>query len=157
MGKLWNAPELEAWLADHADSWFLLAEHEYTAVVDRWRALFWPLIEAGNVTHKGHRAMLVLQSRLPCDVLLFNGVRIPRVMNLGGRGRAAYRSVGLRALDRELANQLELVVAPVDLSWCCVFTHESGGYGWEQLYEPGRHGEYSWQSDKRAPDQVRNG
>jgi hypothetical protein len=150
-----NAPQLEAWLADHVDSWFMLAKHEYPALVDRWSALFWPMIAAGNVTHHGHRAIMVLESRLPCDIFLFNGVQIPQVMNLGGRGRAAYRAVGLCALDRKLANQLELIAAPVDLSWCCVFTHEAGGYGWEQLYEPGRHGEYSWQSEERVRHQAR--
>jgi hypothetical protein len=155
MGKVWNAHQLEAWLTDHADSWCMLAQHDYSALVNRWSALFWPLIAASNVTHHGHRAIMVLESRLPCEIFLFNGVQIPQVMNLGGRSRAAYRAVGLLDLNRKLANQLELIAVPIDLSWCCVFTHEAGGYGWEQLYEPDRHGDYSGQSGERVRHQVR--
>jgi hypothetical protein len=143
MSRVWTLPKLEAWLVDHADSWFLLPDQEYTALVDQWSALFHPLIEAGNVAHKGHQAMMVLETSLPCDTVLFNGVQIPRLENMGGGGRAAYRAVGLRALDRDLANQLELVAVAVDFSWCCVFSHEAGAYVWEQLYEPARHGRYS--------------
>jgi hypothetical protein len=150
MGKFQKLPQLECWLDIHAASWFLVPDHDCTALVDQWSAVFWPLIEADNITYHGHRAIMVLESRLPCDVFAFNGVKIPRLINLGGGGRAAYRVTGLRSLDRDLANRLELVMTPVDLSWCCVFTHEAGAFGWEHLYEPARHGRYSSQSDGPA-------
>jgi hypothetical protein len=150
MGKFQRLPQLECWLDIHAASWARMPDHDYTALVNQWSAVFWPLIEAGNITYKGHRAMMVMESRLPCDVFAFSGVQIPQVINLGGRGRAAYRAIGLRALNRDLANGLELVMSPVDLSWCCVFTHEAGAFGWEHLYEPERHGRYSSQRGGRA-------
>jgi hypothetical protein len=142
MGRVWNLPQLESWLIEHADSWFLLPHDEYASLIDQWSALFQPLIRAGNVAHKGHQAIMVVESSLPCDTFLFNGVQIPQVANLGGRGRAAYRALGLRALDRDLANRLELVAVAVNFSWCCVFAHEAGAFAWEQLYQPARHGRY---------------
>ena len=140
MGRVRSMPELEAWLDDHADSWLLIPDREYTTLVHQWSALFQPLIEADNVAHKGHRAMMVLESRLPRDLVLFSGVRIPRLANLGGHGRAAYRAIGLQLLERDRANRLELIAVALDFTWCCVFSHEAGAFVWEQLYEPARHG-----------------
>jgi hypothetical protein len=83
------------------------------------------------------------QARLPCDAVLFNGVRVPRLANQGGGKRpSAYRAFRLRSIDRKLANRLELIAAPVDLSWCCVFSHEAGSFVWEQLFDL----QYKWQA-----------
>lgn len=134
MGIVRTLPELESWLDDHADDWAPLHDREYKAVVGRWSGLFGPLIEAGSSAGDS-RATAALKSRLPCDVFLFSGLRVERLLNTGGRGAAAYEAVGLCDLDTELANILELVAVSVDFSWCCVFSHEAGSWVWERLYE----------------------
>jgi hypothetical protein len=135
LGIVRTLPRLEAWLDDHADSWAPLADRDYKTLVRRWSSLFGPLIDADLAVFKGSRAISSLESRLPGDVILFSGVRVPGLSNNGGLGAAAYRAVGLRALSSELANQLALIALSVDFSWCCVFSHEAGSWVWEQMYQ----------------------
>ncbi len=134
MGIVRTLPELESWLDDHAAAWVPLPDREYKALVGRWSGLFGPLIDPRRPAAVGSRALSSLKSRLPCDIFLFSGLRIERLSNAGGRGAAAYQAVGLGDLDTELANSLELVAVSVDLSWCCVFSHEAGSWVSEQLY-----------------------
>ena len=126
---------LEDWLDGQASSWQQLSDPEYTALLRCWSSLFNPLIEAGTSSRRGNRAFEELRARLPCDAVLFSGVRIPRLANMGGRGPSAYRAMELRSVDRILVNDLELIVAPVDLAWCCVFSHEAGSLAWEELFD----------------------
>jgi hypothetical protein len=128
-------PELEDWLSGQAESWSAICDHDYAALVRRWRGLFLPLVASAARTAQGARAMQALAKRLPADVWLFSGVAVPQVANLGGVGAAGYRAAGLKSLHRELANRLELIVAADDLSWTCVFSHEAGAFTWECLYE----------------------
>jgi hypothetical protein len=126
---------LEDWLDGQAASWHQLSDSEYTALVRRWSSLFDALIEAGASSRRGNRAFEELRARLPCDAVLFSGVRIPRLANMGGRGPSAYRAIELRSVDRMLVNDLELIVAPIDLAWCCIFSHEAGSLAWEELFD----------------------
>jgi hypothetical protein len=125
---------LEDWLDGHAVSWLLLSDREYAVLVRDWSIVFGPLIGANASSRRGHRAFEEFHARLPCDAVLFSGVDVPRLANMGGRGASAYRAVQLRSLERALANNLELIVASVDLSWCCVFSHEAGSFVWEELF-----------------------
>jgi hypothetical protein len=135
LGIVRRLPKLETWLNDHATSWHSLSDRDYKTLVKLWTTDFGHLIEAGVFVHQGSRAVEFLASRLPGDVILFSGVLIPRLANRGGLVASAYRAVELRALDRELANDLELVAASVDMTWCCVFSHEAGSFVSEQVYE----------------------
>ena len=78
---------LEDWLDGQASSWQQLSDPEYTALLRCWSSLFNPLIEAGTSSRRGNRAFEELRARLPCDAVLFSGVRIPRLANMGGAGR----------------------------------------------------------------------
>jgi hypothetical protein len=82
----------------------------------------------------GRRAVEWLGSIFPADLILFSGLRLDRLANLGGLGPAAYSAEGLRRLPADLANRLELIVGPGDLAWSCVFCHEAGALGSEQLF-----------------------
>jgi hypothetical protein len=135
MGIVRVLPDVEDWLAAEADSWSPISDRDYVALVRRWRISFLPLIASGTPSFQGNRAMQVLAERLPADVWLFSGVRVPKLANTGGRGAAGYQAVGLRSLRRELANRLELVAVASELSWSCVFSHEAGAWVWECLYE----------------------
>jgi hypothetical protein len=135
LGIVRTLPGLEAWLDKYADSWAPLPDRDYKTLIKHWSSLFGSLIDADLAVFTGNRAILSLESRLPGDVFLFSGVEVPQLMNTGGRGAAAYRALGLRALSRELANQLELVATSADSSWCCVFSHEAGSFVWEQMYQ----------------------
>jgi hypothetical protein len=128
-------PEVEEWLDADAESWSALSDREYVSLVRRWRDAFMPLIAADTVSFRGHRAMDVIAERLPADVWLFNGIRVPKLVNCGGLTAAGYRTTGLRSMGRDLANRRELVAAAGDLSWSCVFSHEAGVFVWECLYE----------------------
>ena len=128
-------PDAEDWLDADAESWSALPDREYVALVRRWRDGFLPLIAAGAPSSQGNRAMQAIADRLPADVWLFSGVRVPELENTGGRAAAGYRAAGLRGMRRELANRLELVAVAADLSWSCVFSHEAGAWVWECLYE----------------------
>lgn len=128
--------QVEGWLGRDAASWRLLSDGEYRAATRAWREAFGWRVEARAGSRRGHDAIEELGARLPCDALLFNGVKVTSVANTGGGGwPTAYRAAGLRGLDRGLANHRELIVAAADLAWCCVFTHESGAFAWEALFE----------------------
>jgi hypothetical protein len=138
MGIVRTLPNLESWLDTNADSWFALSDPEYKALVRRWTESYSHLLATRLPRHQqGYRAMLSLEDRLPANVFLFSGLKVPQLDNLGGSGPAAYRAIGLQRLSRDLANQLELIVSSEDLAWSCIFSHEAGAWVWEQLYERG--------------------
>ena len=147
MGIVRVLPEVEDWLDAEAESWSLLSDRDYVALVRRWREGFSPLIAAGTPSFQGNRAMQVIAERLPADVLLFSGVRVTELANTGGRGASGYRAVGLRSVRREVANRAELVAVAADLSWSCVFSHEAGAWMWECLYEGASEAEPSAAAD----------
>jgi hypothetical protein len=135
MGLVRGIESLEDWLDGHAACWLRLSDREYVVLVRQWTSSFVPLIEADAPSRRGHRAFEEFQTRLPCEVVLFSGVKVPRLANEGGHGPSVYHVFGLQSLDRVLANKLELVVAPVDFAWCFVFSHEAGFLVWETLFE----------------------
>ena len=128
-------PSLEDWLEAGAASWSALSDREYKTLVRRWSTTFLPLVAANAAWLQGDRAIMALESRLPSDVFVFSGFKVPQLANTGGRGAAGYLARGLRNLRRELANQMEVIVASDDLAWSCVFSHEAGAWVWECLYE----------------------
>jgi hypothetical protein len=135
MGIVSELPGVEDWLETEAESWSPVSDRNYVALVRRWRDGFLPLIAAGTPATQGRRAMQALAERLPADVWLFSSVQVPELANTGGCGAAGYRAAGLRSIQRELANRLELIAAADDLSWSCVFSHEAGAFVTECFYE----------------------
>jgi hypothetical protein len=135
MGILRVLPAIDEWLNADADSWSPISDQEYVTLVSQWREEYLPLISARSHSFQGERAMQAIAARLPSDVLLFSGVKVPELQNTGGRGAAAYRAAGLRSVERKMANRLELILAAHDLSWTCVFSHEAGAFVWESLYQ----------------------
>ncbi len=135
MGIVRVLPKVEDWLNAEAESWSMLSDRDYIGLVRQWRAGFLPLITVGTPTFQGNRAMQVLEKRLPAEVWVLSGLQVPELANTGGQGAAGYQAAGLRSVKRELANQLELILAAGDLSWSCVFSHEAGAFVWEGLYE----------------------
>ena len=130
-------PDVEAWLDADADSWSSHSDREYKAVVRRWFESFARIVQAGDSRFVGNRAILSLDARLPADVHVFSGVRVPQLANMGGLGASAYQVSGLRRVPRDTANRFELIVVSVDFDWSCVFSHEAGAFVWEHLYERG--------------------
>jgi hypothetical protein len=147
MGIVRALPDLEGWLDADADSWASLADQEYKTLVRHWSERFSPLIAAGASCLQGSRAMLSLENRLPADVYVLSGMRVPQLANMGGRGPAAYQAIGLRSIPRVSANRMELIVVSVDFTWSCVFSHEAGAFVWEQLYECGANAQPHTASD----------
>jgi hypothetical protein len=135
MGLIRASYALEDCLRDHAAHWQSLRDSEYAELVQKWRSVFNPIIEAAAALRRRDRAMKELQARLPCDAVRFNGVYVPRLAIFGQRRPSGYRACGLRSLDRKLANRLDLIVAPVDLSWCCVLSHEAYSFVSEELFD----------------------
>jgi hypothetical protein len=135
MGIVRAMPDLERWLDGDADSWSALSDPEYKALVRRWSDAFGALVAARAKCLKGGWAMASLRARLPADVYVLSGLPVRQVMNTGGAGPAAFLARGLRNVPPDLANQRELIVASEDFAWSCIFTHEAGMWGWEQLYE----------------------
>ena len=135
MGIVRALPDIEAWLNADTTSWSFLSDREFKALVRRWSGCFSPLITANVSCLQGHRAIHSLEARLPADVVLLIGIRVPQLANTGGPSAAAYSATGLRSLRRDLANRMELVLSSDDLAWSCVFSHEAGAFVWEHLYE----------------------
>jgi len=135
MGLARALPELEESLTEDSAAWELLPDRDYKRLVAKWQAAFRPLVESRSRRLTGVRALESARAKLPQNVLLFSGLRIPEVASLGGRGPVAYRAVELVKVNAELARQLELVLVAEDFSWCCVFSHESGSMVHEELYE----------------------
>jgi len=134
MGIVRSIPEVEAWLSDHSESWRMLSDSEYRALVRDWNAKFRPLIEQEQTTSTGSRALDLLAGHLPADIILFSGIRVPEVANLGGSCACGYSASGLTLLDHNLLRQKELLTCAPDLSWSCLFSHETGSMFHEQLY-----------------------
>ena len=137
MGILRAIPEIEAWLDTDATSWSVVSEPDYKALVRRWSETFAPLVAADAKCTKGGRAMVSLQARLPANVIVMSGMPVPDLCNTGGRGPAGFRVQGLRHVDRDWANSMELILAADDFSWAFVFSHEAGAWVWEHLYDVG--------------------
>ena len=135
MGLVQRLPEVESWLTREAASWESLSDAAYKGLVRDWHATYSSLVESGNSRARGGRALEAVQKRLPAEVVLFSGVSVPRVANLGGRGAAAYRADALAGLNLDVLRRQELLLAAVDLSWCCLFSHETGALVHEQFYE----------------------
>lgn len=101
-----------------------------------WESRYRTYIERQPRCVTGERAVYALAQRLPANLVILSGIKVPQHANLGGNGRAAFRAEALRRVDRDLANTLELIVSAADFSWSCVFTHEGGGgYAYETLYD----------------------
>jgi hypothetical protein len=137
MGILRAIPDIEAWLDTDAISWSAVSDADYKALVRRWSEVFARLVAAGSKCMKGGRAMVSLEARLPADVIVISGLRIPDLCNTGGMGPAAFRAQGLMRVDRDWANRMELVLVADDFSWTIVFSHEAGAFVWEHLYDAG--------------------
>lgn len=135
MGFVQAIPEIEAWLDADASSWSFLPDQEYKTLVRRWSECFIPHIAAGPSCFQGLDAIRSLEFRLPATVVLFNGFQVRRFANLGGGKASAYSAIGLRRLNRGLANRMELILAADDFAWSCIFSHEAGAPVKEQLYE----------------------
>jgi hypothetical protein len=137
MGILRAIPEIEAWLDTDATSWSVVSEPEYKALVRRWSKTFAPFVATDAKCINGGRAMVLLQARLPANVIVMSGVPVPKLCNTGGQGPAAFRAQGLLRVDRDWANRMELILASDDFSWALVFSHEAGAFVWEHLYDAG--------------------
>lgn len=83
----------------------------------------------------GGRAMVSFEARLPADVIVLSGLAVPKLCNTGGMGPAAFRAQGLMLVDRDWANERELILVADDFSWAIVFSHEAGALVWEHLYD----------------------
>ena len=134
MGFVRRSLRLEGWLDDHSESWSLLSDREYKALVKSWSTLFIPLIESGKRSFEGYFAIEAFGKHIPADVYLFSGIRIPQLLN-NGLVAFAYRTDQLCELDRDLANCLDLVVVNSNMAWSCVYSHEAGSWVWEQFYD----------------------
>ena len=136
MGILKDLPELEEWLPSVRRSWQRLSDDEYKRVVEDFQRRFSPAIERERYNSKGERAQKDLLERLPTDVILFSGLPIPTVGNMGGLFPTAYRARDLQEISPELFGKHELLLMCVELEWTCLFSHETGPGGWcaEQFY-----------------------
>ncbi len=124
------SPALEEWLAGAGDTWDAVSDRAYRDLVARWQRAFGLELDRGAGV-QGPAALHQFEALLPATVFLFNGVSVPRAATSISRHPHAYRAVGLRRLDRPLANDLDLVLVNEEFSFCCVCTHE-----WQALAHP---------------------
>ncbi|MEQ8768623.1 MAG: hypothetical protein RL885_32250 [Planctomycetota bacterium] len=133
MGITGRLLDVESWLTLVSESWRSLDDSEYRELVRDWIVRFRPLIRGGQYVLAGHRAIAALEEHLPAEVVLFSGARIEEIGNLGGACAAAYRAERLGALDAALLRHRELIACAPDLSWTCLFSHETGSFFQELL------------------------
>lgn len=67
-------------------------------------------------------------------MVLFSGVNVPEVANLGGSCACAYSARALTSLNHGLLRRNELITCAPDLSWSCLYSHETGSMFHEKLY-----------------------
>jgi len=134
LGIVRSLPEVESWLFNASESWRSLSDSQYRVLVGDWNAKFRRLIEHDEPTRTGNRALDAIAEHLPADVVLFSGIRVAEVANLGGSCACGYHAVRLRSLDHALLRRNELIACAPDLSWTCLFSHETGSMFHEQLY-----------------------
>src|SRR5262245_62153562 len=143
-----SRPSIEAWLTRSAESWALLSDAEYRAVVERWRQAFAGAID-GPFAVQGVTAVAEFEAQLPATVILFNGVSVPRAAVVtGARHPHAYKAVRLQSVERELAHGLDLVLVNDAFAYCCVCTHE-----WQGVAHPIFSHAAAWQAIAADRDQ----
>ena len=132
MGLVQRLPELEDWLSKHAVTWTLLTDAEYKLLIRAWAATFRPIIESPGRYLSGGRALRTLQSKFPCNVAMFSGLRIRSAENTGGRGPSGYNVENLSSINIPLGRELEIIVVADNLTWGCSLSREEG---YERFYE----------------------
>ena len=109
MGIVRSLPQVEAWLSDNSESWRQLPDSEYRALVRDWRSRFCQPIKHNETSETGDTALDALSHYLPADLILFSGVQVPEIGNLGGSCACAYTVSSLASLDHELLRQSEMI------------------------------------------------
>lgn len=118
--------EVQSWLDGQGVAWRELRKPEFLKFFARWREAFEPLFEKGRPAAIGADAVRAFRERLPVDAMLFwiRGYRYTPADS--AHPFYALEVEDLSQVDQALFNRHETVIADLDLSFCCMFTHEAG-------------------------------
>lgn len=127
--------ELQGWLDDQGLAWRELRKPEFLKFFARWREAFEPLFATGRPAATDADAARVLRERLPADAMLFwiRGYRY--TPSDSAHPFYALEVEDLSLVDQDLFNRHETVVTDLDLSFCCMFTHEAGSLAEIQFWQ----------------------
>lgn len=121
-----SVAEVQDWLDERGASWRSLRKPELLRFFARWREAFEPLFHARKPTAVDVDAPQRLREHLPADVMLFWMRGYEFTPADSAHPDYALEVEALAGIDRELFNAHETIVADLDLTFTCMFTHEAG-------------------------------
>jgi hypothetical protein len=133
--------DIEKWLLEHGAQVRTPTRRDFYLFFDEWRRAFEPLFAAYHPTATDVVAMDLAERELPFDAELFCVPGYKFAPGNTAHPFFAFNVSGLRAINRELFNAHDVIVASKDLRFCCLYTHEIGALAepafWN-LLGPGR-------------------
>ena len=118
--------ELQDWLDEQGVAWRSLRKPELLKFFEKWRSAFEPRFRTGKPDAVDGEAVRRVRERLPADTALFWLRGYEFTPSDSAHPSYALEVEDLAAVDMELFNRHETIVAALDLSFCCMFTHEAG-------------------------------
>lgn len=125
MGHPFFPGDLESWFDEQARDWWRPGRREFHRFFQSWRETFESQFQGSRSATTGPASMAKLESKLPIDAVVFCEPAY-RHLPSGGHSFYAFQVSGLQAVDRDLLNTHDAVVADIHLEFCCVYTHEIG-------------------------------
>jgi hypothetical protein len=118
--------ELQDWLDEHGMAWRSLRKPELLKFFAKWHSAFEPLFRTRKPDAVDWEAVRRVRERLPVDAMLFWLRGYEFTPSDSAHPSYALAVEGLAAVDPDVFNRHETIVAAQDLSFCCMFTHEAG-------------------------------
>lgn len=137
MGILRSNPRVEHWLTKSGCNWSYISETDYKFIVKCWNQDYADGIEREKPLQKGERALALVNAFLPKRVVLFSGIKIRKIGNLGGAGATGFSVSDLKELDLSILRSNEMIVCEFNdskLKWCLLTSHETGSLFHEELF-----------------------
>lgn len=129
-----SVEELQDWLDEHGMVWRSLRKPELLKFFVKWRTAFEPLFRSRKPDAFDAEAVRRAREHLPADAMLFWIRGYPFTPSDSAHSAYALEVEDLTAVDVEVFNRHETIVAALDLSFCCMFTHEAGSLSYIQYW-----------------------
>ena len=133
-----SVEELQDWLDEQGVAWRSLRKPELLKFFERWRTAFEPRFRTGKPDAVDGEAVRRAREHLPVDAVLFWLRGYEFTPSDSAHPLYAFEVEGLAAVDPDVFNRHETIVAAQDLGFCCMFTHEAGDLAAIQYWQASR-------------------
>lgn len=128
---------LQDWLDERGLAWRSLRKPEILKFFAKWREAFEPHFQSRRPDAVDVEAVHRTREHLPADVMLFWLRGYEFTPSDSAHPSYALEVEDLSEIDPALFNRHETIVANLDLTFCCMFTHEAGSLADIQYWNAG--------------------